>query len=237
VSPQIRGLLCGTLGFPGATTLTLTNGIDTASFAGGDGAAIRAELGLGSRRVVTCVGRLIPGKGQAVLLDAFARIRQRYPETVLLLVGDGPERAALEARVRALDLHGAVSFARQRRDIPAVLAATDVFVLPSFAEGIPLSLLEAMAAGVPVVATAVPGNSNVIAHEGLGHLVPPRDPGAIAAAVTRLLDAPHTARRIGTAGQEHVRRHFDLAVMVRETTALYDAVLVEHGARRGRAAA
>lgn len=237
VSPQIRELLCGTLGFPRATTLTLTNGIDTGAFAGADGAAVRAELGLGARPVVTCVGRLIPGKGQAVLLDAFARIRQQHADALLLLVGDGPERGALEARAGAPDLRGVVSFARHRRDIPAVLAATQVFVLPSFAEGIPLSLLEAMAAGVPAVATAVPGNSNVIAHDGLGCLVPPRDPDAIATALTSLLNAPEHARSLGAAGQAHVRRHFDLGTMVRDTAALYDAVLAEHAARRGGAAA
>ena len=210
VSPQIRGLLCGTLGFPEATTVTLTNGIDTDAFAANArGAGVRAELGLDGRRVIACVGRLIEAKGQGILLEAFARLRQTHPDVALLLVGDGPARGELESRVRTLGLAGQVVFAGNRRDIPAVLSATDVFVLPSFAEGIPLSLLEAMAAGVPVVATAVPGNTNVVAHDGLGRLVPPRDAAAIAAAVAGLLDTPEAARRIGGAGQAHVRTHFD----------------------------
>jgi len=218
VSSPVRDLLCSTLGFSPATTIVLTNGIDTAAFAGARGGTrVRAELGLDGRRVVTCVGRLVPNKGQALLVDALGELQTTHPDLVLLLVGDGPDRDALAAHAASRGVAARVVFASRRQDVADVLAASTLFVLPSFAEGIPLALLEAMAAGLPVVATAVPGTMDVVTDPSLGVLVPPHDAGALAAGIARLLDHPDEARGMALAGQAHVRRHFDLGSMVAAT--------------------
>jgi|KBSSwiStaDraftv2_1062776.scaffolds.fasta_scaffold39243_3 glycosyltransferase involved in cell wall biosynthesis len=228
VSSPVRDLLCSTLGFSPATTIVLTNGIDTAAFAGARGGTrVRAELGLDGRRVVTCVGRLVPNKGQALLVDALGELQTTHPDLVLLLVGDGPDRDALAAHAASRGVAARVVFASRRQDVADVLAASTLFVLPSFAEGIPLALLEAMAAGLPVVATAVPGTMDVVTDPSLGVLVPPHDAGALAAGIARLLDHPDEARGMALAGQAHVRRHFDLGSMVAATAALYQSVLAE----------
>jgi glycosyltransferase involved in cell wall biosynthesis len=227
VSSPVRDLLCTTLGFSPATTVLLTNGIDTAAFGSGDGARVRAELGLTGRRVVTCVGRLVPNKGQALLVDALGELHTSHPDVVLLLVGDGPDRDALAARAASHGVAARVVFTSRRRDVADVLAASNLFVLPSFAEGIPLALLEAMAAGLPVVATAVPGTIDVVSDPSLGLLVPSHDAGALARGIARVFDRPDEAAAMALAGQAHVRRRFDLGSMVDATAALYDAVLAE----------
>jgi glycosyltransferase involved in cell wall biosynthesis len=229
VSSEVRDLLCTTMGFSPATTVLLTNGIETAAFSGAcGGARVRSELGLDGRRVVTCTARFVPHKGQAVLIDALAELQTSHPDVRLLLVGHGPERDALAARAAARDVADRVIITtRRQEEVADVLAASDVFVLPSFSEGIPLALLEAMAAGLPVVATAVPGTTDVVSDPSLGLLVPPHDAGALAQGIARLLDHPDEARGMALAGQAHVRRHFDLNALVDATASLYETVLVE----------
>ena len=146
----------------------------------------------------------------------------------LLIVGQGPERDALAARAASRGVAARVILtSRRQEEVADVLAASDLFVLPSFSEGIPLALLEAMAAGLPVVATAVPGTTDVVSDPSLGLLVPSHDVAALAQGIARLLDNPDEARAMALAGQAHVRRHFDLAALVNATAALYEAVLAE----------
>ena len=135
------------------------------------------------------VGRLTGFKGLPVLLDAMPSIVERRPGTRLVLVGDGPDREALEAQVRRLGLGDSVEFAGSRSpaDVAALLAATDVFVLPSFAEGVPTVLMEALGAEVPVVTTRIAGVSELVEDGVSGLLVPPSDPSALADAVSSLL--------------------------------------------------
>jgi glycosyltransferase involved in cell wall biosynthesis len=232
VSSEVRDLLCTTMGFSPATTVLMTNGIDTAMFGGArNGARVRSELGLEGRRVVVCTARLVPHKGQAVLIDALVELQTTHPDAVVLILGQGPERDALAARAVSRGVDARVIFhSRPQEEVPDVLAASDVFVLPSFSEGIPLALLEAMAAGLPVVATAVPGTTDVVSDPSLGLLVPPQDAKALAAALVQVLDHPEGARAMALAGQAHVRRHFDLASLVGATATLYKAVLAEHAA-------
>ena len=236
VSSPVRELLCTTLGFSPATTVLLTNGIDTAAFASADGGArVREELGLHGHRVVTCVGRLVPNKGQALLVDALGELQTTHPDVVLLLVGDGPDRDALAARAASHGVAARVVFTSRRQDVADVLAASNLFVLPSFAEGIPLALLEAMAAGLPVVATAVPGTMDVVSDPSLGLLVPSHDASALARGIARVFDRPDEAAAMALAGQAHVRRRFDLGSMVDATAALYEAVLAERVGQRAAA--
>jgi glycosyltransferase involved in cell wall biosynthesis len=166
-------------------------------------AATRAELGVGpDRPVVLAVGRLAPQKGFGLLLDAAARWRDVQPEPLLVIVGEGPLEAELTGRAAALGL--AVRFVGHRGDVPALLAAADVFALPSVWEGQPLILQEALRAGVPIVATQV-GGTPALAGEDAAVLVPPGDAAQFAAAVRAVLGDPALAARLRKAALERAR--------------------------------
>ena len=233
VSKPVHELLCHEMGFDERKTVLLLNGIDTSLF--GRATACdhtRTALGLDNRTIIACVGRLVSWKGQRFLIDAMVDIVQRYPTAALLLVGNGPEQASLEQRTRELGLSDRVRFAAERSDVPDLLAMSAVFVLPSFSEGIPLALVEAMAAGKPVVATAVPGNVDVVVDDRFGLLVPPRDATALAGAVCALLGDPGRAAEIAARGQERARTHFDVKRSLTATAALYDEMLAARASRR-----
>ncbi|MGY1704507.1 glycosyltransferase family 4 protein [Geodermatophilus sp. SYSU D00697] len=152
--------------------------------------------------VVGVVGRLVPEKGVDVFLRAASRVRAVVPWARFVVVGDGPLRADLQARATAPGLDGAVEFTGYRDDAPTVIAGLDVLVVPSRSEGSPLVVCEAMAAGVPVVATRVGGLPDLVEDRGSGFLVAPGDDEGIARAVVSLLLDPGTARRMGQRGRE-----------------------------------
>jgi glycosyltransferase involved in cell wall biosynthesis len=230
VSEPVKELLCR-LGLDRRKVVLVPNGADVNRHASpGDCARILTELGLEGKKVVVCVGRLIPGKGQRFLVEGFATVVRRHPETVLLLAGDGPERRALESQIGSLGLAAHIRLLGARDDVAALLAVADAFVLPSLAEGIPLALLEAMAAGTPVVATAVAGNLDVVTDDRYGVLVPPENPSALADAVIGLLEDAGRAQALGESGRMRVREHFDIERMFAATAAIYDEALA--GARR-----
>jgi glycosyltransferase involved in cell wall biosynthesis len=180
-------------------------------------------------RLVGTVGRFVEPKGYTYLLDALAKIRTQISDAKALLVGDGALRQPMEEKARELGLSDTVVFTGTRRDVPQVLALLDVFVLPSLWEGLPIALLEAMAAGLPVVATAVGGTPEVVVDGVTGILVPPRDPDALAEAILTLLHDPDLRRKMGQAGRERVRGHFSVEKMVKETEGLYRRLLTEKG--------
>lgn len=155
----------------------------------------------GAPPTVTCVARLVPLKGHRVLLEALAALRARHPRLRCWLVGDGPLAAELRQHVRALGLEGCVRLWGRRDDVPRLLAATDVFVLPSLQEVTPLAITEAQLAGLPVVATDVGGIPELVRHGESGWLVPPGDARALAAALDAVLSDPGLARRLGEAGR------------------------------------
>jgi glycosyltransferase involved in cell wall biosynthesis len=191
---------------------------------------IKADWDLQSNiRLIGTVGRFVPPKGYSHLLDALHTANAQYPGVRSLLVGDGPLRAAMETKAEALGLLENVIFTGTRRDIPEILALLNVFVLPSLWEGLPIALLEAMAAGLPVVATAVGGTPEVVIDGVTGFLVPPRDPEALADAILRLLRDPDLRQRMGEAGRARVTEHFSVEQMVRKTEALYEQLLAEKG--------
>lgn len=160
--------------------------------------------------VVLYAGRLRTRKGVAVLLEAFARLRGEQPGATLVLAGDGEQRSALETQARALGLGDAVRFAgaQPRGAMAGWYAAADVFCLPSLYEGFPLAILEAMAAGLPVVATAVAGIPEAVEDGVTGRLVPPEDAAALARALAELAADPTAARRMGAAGRRRVEEEF-----------------------------
>ncbi len=169
----------------------IPTGIDLSRFTPEGRDAACAALGLGpDERAIGTVGRLVPVKGHADLLAAFARLAR--PAARLVVIGDGPEMAALRARARSLGLGARVAFLGHRDDVPDLLPGLDVFALPSHAEGLPRSLLEAQACGVPVVASQVGSVAEAVCPE-TGQLVPPGDPDALANALARALAAPPPA--------------------------------------------
>ncbi len=162
-------------------------------------------------RVILAAGRLSPEKGFAVLADAAARICRDDPAAGVVLFGDGVERETIEAKLAALGLRDRFVLPGFRPDLDALTPAADVVVLPSFTEGLPNVALEASAAGLPVVATAVGGTPEVVADGETGYLVPPGKPDALAARIVELLrDAP-LRRRFGDAGRRRMHDRFTFA--------------------------
>ncbi len=215
-------------GAAGARTEVIPSGVDTSIFhpPPGSRAELRARLGLPpGHPVIGTVGRLEVRKGTDVLLEAAARLwRNGLPELRLLVVGDGPLRDELPALAARLGIADRVLMLGDRADVSDVLGALDVFVLPSRTEGMSNALLEAMATALPVVATAVGGNPEVVTAETTGMLVPPDDSIAMADAVARLVASPQDAARLGAAARAHVEAHYSAPAMVRRLEAVYAAV-------------
>jgi glycosyltransferase involved in cell wall biosynthesis len=181
-------------------TVVIPNAIDV------DGAP-QARLDGDPPRIMT-VGRLAPPKDPLTLVHALPMLEPR-PYS-LAFVGDGPDRRAIEEELRASGLADQVALSGERRDVPRLLAAADVFVLSSRSEGAPLSILEAMAAGLPVVASDVGGIGELVADGETGLLVPPGDPARLALALARVLDDRALRERLGAAGRARARERFDI---------------------------
>lgn len=170
---------------------------------------------------VVCVARLSPEKGIDMLIRAAALVVRENPAFILEIAGDGTCLSALRGLVDELDLANHVHFLGQVRDVSRLLARTSLFVLPSLSEGISLTILEAMARGLPVVTTRVGGNIEAVVEGETGLLVPPGDPGELAAAICRLQRDPEQGRALGRAGRARVEDHFDVRRMVAAYEALY----------------
>lgn len=181
------------------------------------------SLGTGPR--IGVVARLQPEKGVASFLDAASIILRQVPLARFLVVGDGPERAALQDRAAQLGLDGAVEFLGFRLDAPSLIGKLDVLAIPSFNEGTPLVALEAMAAGVPVVASAVGGIPEQVRHGQEGLLMPAGDADALAAAVLLLLSDPGLRQRLGAAGRKRVGSLYSLGAMTAATETVYRMVM------------
>ena len=186
---------------------------------------MRAELGLvPGVPVLLMTARFAAQKDHPTLLQAVRRLKAEGRAFRVLLAGDDPfgdRRARMEAECRALGLADKVSFLGIRRDVPSLLAASDLFVMPTLWEGLGLVFLEAMAFSLPVVSTAVSAVPEVVAHGETGILVPPRDPAALHGALAFLLDRPEERARLGAAGRRRLEERFGLARMVEETEAVY----------------
>jgi glycosyltransferase involved in cell wall biosynthesis len=194
--------------------------------------AVRTGLGLGpDHRVALTIGSLTPQKAQHVLLDGFAAAAARRPEALLLVAGEGPRRSELEARAADLGLGDRVRFLGARLDAPELLEACDVFALSSVREGLSITLLEAMRAGRPCIATRVGGNPEAIEDGVSGLIVPAEDPARLAEALGELFDDPERAARLGAAGRARWAARFTAERMVRETEALYRRELARAGRR------
>ena len=210
----------------------ITNGRDLDAYGAGS-AGIRESLGIGNAPVVGTVGRLVERKGHHDLIDAWPAVRERHPDAHLVIVGDGPEREALARRAEANGCAGSVHLLGTRTDVPSLLGDFDAFVFPSYGEGLPGALVEAMAAGLPIAATPVDGNAELIEDGVTGLHLSVRDPDSIAAAVCRLLADHDGAGALGDRARERALAEFSIDRMVDDFEALYDRLLgVEREADR-----
>lgn len=193
-------------------------------------AEARAELALDpSRPVVLHIGNIRPHKGHSNLIAAAAELQAARPDVMVLSIGGEKHPGDLDrvrAEAAARGLNGSMQFLGRRSEALAIAAAADVYVNPADVEGLPVSILEAMALGLPVVATDVGGVSTVVRHQETGLLVDPQEPAALAAAILRLIDDRALARELGTAAKSLVEREYGLGTMVSSVERVYEAVLV-----------
>lgn len=210
---------------PARKFVVIPNGLDLSRFERAEPAPLRRELGLpAGARLIGCVARLEEQKGVEYFITAARLMRGHSPEAVFVVAGDGPRGAQLRQSVAAQGLESSFRLLGHRDDVPAFMAALDVFVLPSLWEGLPNVVLEAMAAGCPTVATDIDGTRELMIDGQSGLLVPAGDPVAIANAVSRLVGAPGLAGKLVAAGQAVAREHA-VERMVTRTEATYEQVL------------
>lgn len=193
--------------------------------------ALRAELvGDPSRPLLISVGRLTHQKGYGDLLAIFASLHETHPSAALIIAGSGPLRAELEARIEALKLEGHAILLGVRHDVPRLLAASDIFVSSSHWEGLPVAVLEAMAVGLPVVATDVGEASRVVVN-GTGFTIPLGDKAAFVTTLRSLLDHPESIQTLGAAAHAQIERHYSATVWLDRLLALYQAAGASRGTR------
>lgn len=210
------------------------NGVDTECYRADPAArcSLRDAMKVDNLLVWIAVGRLMLPKDYPTMLQAFARLARERPAVVLLIVGDGPLRSEMEQLARILGVAERVRFLGIRQDVPDLLNAADAYVMSSAWEGMPMVLLEAHAAGLPVAATDVGGNREVVANGLTGYLVPPKDPEALARAMLRLMDLSAEERsRMSTAARSRIVANFSLDHVVDLWEDLYRELLAQKGVR------
>ena len=221
VSRHVASRLRERFGVPDERIAVIPNAVATGAPAPFD-EELRRSLGAADGMpLVLTTARLEPQKGLPHLLDAAMMV----PDASFVVAGEGPDRAALEARIAALGLAGRVRLLGHRDDVRQLLAVADLFVLPSLNEGLPLSVLEAMGAGVPVVATSAGGTAEIVRDGVTGVLVPPGDAGALADAIRSLLSDRARSTRLAAAGRDLVGREHSASAMAAATARLYEDIL------------
>jgi glycosyltransferase involved in cell wall biosynthesis len=226
VSQDVATFSTGRGKLPNAKIRVIPNGVDAAGIAAAAPADLQ-QFGIPpDSRTLLFVGRLDPQKGPFVLLMAAKELLARRPELHLLYVGDGPLRESLQNQVAREDLSLRVHFAGRRNDVPSLLRAAHLFVLPSLWEGLPNVVLEAMAAGVPLVASRVEGISDLIEDRQSGVVVPPNSAPLLVEAIERLLANPQEAQRLASNAQHIVQERFAWSHVVEQYDELYRDLLV-----------
>lgn len=244
VSKDLQRWLVRDAGIDSSKTRYIGNGVDVGLYFAperpGQLRPILGDFAPSDATLIVNVGRLDRVKDQAGLIDAFSLLSRMQNVSQakfrLAIVGEGQEHGALQHLINTRGLTDHVRLLGLRNDVPAILAEADVFALSSLAEGMPGVLLEAMAAGLPIVATSVGGVSDVVCDGETGILVPPQDSAALAAALGRYVCGVALRQRHGRAGLQRVRARFSLTGMVSEYVALYDGLLSSQGRLRGNRA-
>lgn len=223
VSEDVKTALQEAFGIPPDKITVLCNSVDVRRYQQPvDRARIRRELGLAeSARVMIVVATFKEQKGHRYLVEAAPPVIEQYPGLHILFVGDGELREELQLQVRDAGVEGHVHFLGFRQDIPELLAASDCFVLPSLWEGLPMALVEAMATGLPIIATEVSGSKQAMIDGETGLLVAPGDVAQLEEAMVRMLSQPDQARAMGIAAQRRAESHFGARKQAEEHIALY----------------
>jgi glycosyltransferase involved in cell wall biosynthesis len=220
IAERYRGL-----GIPDRKLSVIPNGVEVAAFESAAPADL-SEFGIpAGSRILLAIGRLHPQKGFDQLIDAVGPILKDHPDVHLLIVGEGPQRPLLEQKIAASDQHTRMHLTGRRDDIAGLLRACSLFVLSSRWEGMPNVLLEALAAGVPVVATDVEGVRDIVEDAVSGVIVPRESTFELRTAVTRLLADPPLASKLAAAGQRRVRSDFTWERVTEQYTQLWSRLL------------
>ena len=227
VSPNVCRFLETHCAVPAHKVKLITNGVDIERFAAlMDRQIVRRELGLELQdEVVGCIGNLRKEKNQRLAIEAVSLLKRQRPQLKLIICGDGDRRTELERLAASLDLSGRIHFLGFRFDIPRILAAMDIFCLPSVYEGMPLSVLEAWAAGKPVVATDVIGIRDLVTNGVNGLLVPADDRNGLAGALDELLDNRPQQKKLAENSRRLVTEQYSLRAMVAKYAGLYEKVM------------
>ena len=224
VSEEVKTSILQTLpGIPAVKVTTVSNSVDVNRYGLRAGwVDLRRDLGLGEQeKVAAVVATFKEQKGHRFLLDALPEVVKKFPDFRVLFIGDGELRDVLRAQTMALRLDKNVCFLGSRGDVPALLAASDLFILPSLWEGLPMALIEAMASGLPVIATRVSGTNQVMRHGETGLLVAPGDSRELRDAVLELLSRPDLALEMGKTARSRVEVHFGAQKQAQEYLDLF----------------
>src|SRR5918992_1346531 len=223
VSDDTARSFCETVGDVEDKISVVLNAVDLELYpAAIDRAVVRARLGFApGNHLMTMVGTFKRQKGHRYLVESVASVIPRFPDLRIVLVGDGELAGEIKAQARGAGLGDTVYFLGTRRDVPELLAASDSFVLPSLWEGMSVALVEAMATGLPVIATAVSGTNQVMVDGVTGWLVPPGDPDALAEAITQLLSDPARAASMAAAGRKRVATSFNARSQAEQLASLF----------------
>ena len=227
VSSEVAAAIRRDLRPPRDRLVVIPNGVDVSRYPSPEGAraTLRASLGVGPHELlITCVAKLYEQKGHRHLLEAFAETVAADERVRLAVVGDGPLRQEIAARIQELGIAPHVLLLGQRTDIADVLTASDVFVLPSLWEGLPMALLEAMAAGLPVIASRVSGTEEVLLDQDAGVLVEPGEVAPLARAMTLLAADAAARERLGEAARRRVVDAYSVEAQARAHLELYRRV-------------
>jgi len=221
---------------PGHKIRYIPNGVDLERFRFDPVARsrLREELNLQNKFVWVAVGCFRPQKDYPNMLYAFAQVVGEKHQAQLLIAGDGPLRPEMEDLAQKLGITQQVKFLGIRRDVPELLSASDAYMMSSEWEGMPNVLLEAGAVGLPIVATDVGGNREIVIHGKTGFLVPSKDPAALAQAMLKLMNLSEEERgRMGEAARQHIEKNFDMERVVDLWESLYRELLVKKGVQIG----
>lgn len=232
VSEDLKNFLAERAGVSKNRIITLYNGIDCKTYDGelspGKIASVKESLSIPpDSPVIGTVGMLAPVKDHETLLATAVRVILERPEAIFLIVGDGPLKDRLKDLAYRSNIEKNVRFTGFRKDIPDLLQIMDVYICSSESEGLSLSILEAMAAGIPIVATNVGGNPEIVLEGETGFLVPTKDPEALASKINLLLNDQLLARKIGENGRQRVYEKFSIEQMVNSYQLLYDKALLK----------